>query len=154
MLPAGPTVADTMANAAFYFGLVRALAEHERPLWSQMSFSAAEENFQVAARQGIEAKLYWPGLGQVPATELVVRRLLPMARAGLDSWGVTPEESERLLGIIEQRCIVGQNGASWFAARFATRVTENDGDRLAALRSTLNEYREHMHTNDPVHTWE
>ena len=154
VLPAGPTVADTMANAAFYFGLVRALAEHERPLWSQMSFSAAEENFQVAARQGIEAKLYWPGLGQVPATELVVRRLLPMARAGLDSWGVTPEESERLLGIIEQRCIVGQNGASWFAARFATRVTENDGDRLAALRSTLNEYREHMHTNDPVHTWE
>ncbi len=154
VLPAGPTVADTMANAAFYFGLVRALAEHERPLWSQMSFSAAEENFHVAAEQGIEAKVYWPGLGQVPATELVVRRLLPMARAGLDSWGVVAEESDRLLGIIEQRCIVGQNGASWFAGRFATRLSENDGDRLGALRSTLNEYREHMHTNDPVHTWE
>ena len=89
-----------------------------------------------------------------PATELVVRRLLPLARAGLDSWGVTPEESERLLGIIEQRCIVGQNGASWFAARFGTRLAENDGDRLDALRTTLNEYRERMHTNEPVHTWE
>ena len=88
MLPAGPTVVDTMANAAFYFGLVRALAEHERPLWSQMSFSAAEENFHVAARHGIDAQVYWPGLGQVPATELVLRRLLPMARAGLDAWGV------------------------------------------------------------------
>src|SRR3954470_11433638 len=42
VLAAGPTVADTMANAAFYYGLVRALADHERPLWSQMSFSAAE----------------------------------------------------------------------------------------------------------------
>ena len=154
VLPAGPTVADTMANAAFYFGLVRALAEHERPLWSQMSFSAAEENFHVAAEQGIDAKVYWPGLGQVPATELVVRRLLPMARAGLDSWGVVPEETDRLLGIIEQRCIVGQNGASWFAGRFGTRLAENDGDRLGALRSTLNEYREHMHTNEPVHTWQ
>jgi gamma-glutamylcysteine synthetase len=154
VLPAGPTVVDTMANAAFYFGLVRSLAEHERPLWSQMSFSAAEENFQVAARHGIDAKVYWPGLGQVPATELVVRRLLPMARAGLESWGVLPEERDRLLDVIEQRCVVGQNGASWFADRFHTRLAQSDGDRLDALRSTLNEYREHMHTNDPVHTWD
>jgi gamma-glutamyl:cysteine ligase YbdK (ATP-grasp superfamily) len=152
VLPAGPTVADTMANAAFYFGLVRTLAEHERPLWSQMSFSAAEENFHVAARLGIEANVYWPGLGQVPATELVVRRLLPMARAGLESWGVLPQERERLLGIIEQRCVVGQNGASWFADRFHARLGDGS-DRTGALRSTLNEYREHMHTNDPVHTW-
>ncbi|MFL6133956.1 MAG: glutamate--cysteine ligase [Nocardioidaceae bacterium] len=154
VLPAGPTVADTMANAAFYFGLVRTLAEHERPLWSQMSFSAAEENFHVAARQGIDAQVYWPGLGQVPATELVVRRLLPMARAGLDSWGVLPDERDRLLGIIEQRCIVGQNGASWFAERFHQRVGANGGDRLDALRATLNQYRERMHTNEPVHTWD
>ena len=88
LLAAGPTVADTIANAAFYFGLVRALAESERPLWSQMSFSAAEENFHVAARQGIDAQIYWPGVGQVRATELVLRRLLPMAREGLASWGV------------------------------------------------------------------
>jgi hypothetical protein len=153
VLPAGPTVADTLANAAFYFGLVRTLAEHERPLWSQMSFSAAEENFHVAARQGIEAKLYWPGLGQVPATELVLRRLLPMARAGLDSWGVASEEHDRLLGIIEQRCVTGQNGASWFTQRFHERLGQGDGARLQALRGTLNEYRERMHTNEPVHTW-
>ena len=152
VLPAGPTVADTMANAAFYFGLVRTLAEHERPLWSQMSFSAAEENFHVAARQGIEANVYWPRLGQVPATELVVRRLLPMARAGLDAWGVEAAERDRLLGIIEQRCITGQNGASWFVDRFHERRTDTD-DRMEALRATLNEYRANMHTNEPVHTW-
>ena len=153
VLPAGPTVADTMANAAFYFGLVRTLAEHERPLWSQMSFSAAEENFHVAARQGIEANVYWPGVGQVPATELVVRRLLPMARAGLDAWGVDAEERDRLLGIIEQRCLTGQNGASWFADRMHRHLESTD-DRMDALRTTLNEYRAHMHTNEPVHTWE
>ena len=42
----------SLANAAFYYGLVRVLAEEERPLWSQMSFSAAEENFHAGARDG------------------------------------------------------------------------------------------------------
>ncbi|NPC95306.1 glutamate--cysteine ligase [Nocardioides sp. zg-DK7169] len=151
VLAAGPTVADTMANAAFYFGLVRFLAEHERPLWSQMSFSAAEENFHVAARDGIEALVYWPGVGQVRATELVLRRLLPQARAGLDAWGVPGEESDRLLGIIEQRCLTGTNGAEWFVGRMRARDGE---DRFDALRATLLEYRDRMHTNEPVHTWD
>ncbi|MCW2766861.1 MAG: glutamate--cysteine ligase [Nocardioides sp.] len=150
VLAAGPTVADTMANAAFYFGLVRALAESERPLWSQMSFSAAEENFHVAAQQGIEAQVYWPGVGQVRATELVLRRLLPLAHEGLAAWGAASAESDRLLGIIEQRCLSGVNGAEWFVRRMGKR---SDLDRYDALRATLLDYREGMHTNEPVHTW-
>src|SRR6476620_2087859 len=151
ILPAGPTVADTIANAAFYFGLVRALAEGERPLWSQMSFSAAEENFHVAAQQGVDAQIYWPGIGQVRATELILRRLLPMAYAGLDSWGVPAEERDRLLGIIEQRCLTGVTGADWFVRRMEQR---RDMERYDALRATLLDYREGMHTNEPVHTWD
>src|SRR6201990_40352 len=103
VLPSGPSVVDMMANAAFYFGLVKALAEDDRPIWSQMSFSAAEENFHVAAQHGIRARIYWPGVGQVRVTELVLRRLLPMAYEGLDAWGAAPEERDRLLGILEQR---------------------------------------------------
>jgi gamma-glutamyl:cysteine ligase YbdK (ATP-grasp superfamily) len=150
LLAAGPTVADTMANAAFYFGLVRSLAESERPLWSQMSFSAAEENFHVAAQQGIEAQIYWPGVGQVRATELVLRRLLPMARRGLETWGAASDEIDRLLGIIEQRCLLGVNGAEWFVDRVHRAGAQ---DRYDALRATLQEYRQRMHTNEPVHTW-
>jgi len=131
--------------------LVRALAESERPLWSQMSFSAAEENFHVAAQQGVDAQIYWPGVGQVRATELILRRLLPMAREGLDAWGVSAEEGDRLLGIIEQRCLTGVNGSEWFVRRMADRA---DMERYDALRATLLEYREGMHTNEPVHTWD
>ena len=58
-----------------------------RPVWTQMSFSAAEENFHNGAKDGIDARIYWPGVGEVPATELVLRRLLPMAHEGLDRWG-------------------------------------------------------------------
>src|SRR3954463_7225217 len=90
VLPAGPTVVDSMANAAFYFGLVHRLAEQERPVWTQMSFGAAEENFHTAARHGIDASMFWPGLGWVPVPELVLRRLLPLAYEGLDDWGVDP----------------------------------------------------------------
>ncbi|MFL6107616.1 MAG: glutamate--cysteine ligase [Marmoricola sp.] len=152
VLAAGPTVVDTMANAAFYFGLTRALASNERPLWSQMSFSAAEENFHVGARDGIDAQLYWPGLGQVSATELTIRRLLPMARTGLEDWGVDTDEIDRLLGIIEERCRVGQNGASWFRGQVHAR-TAGGIRRDEALRLTLLDYRERMHSNEPVHSW-
>ncbi|MGZ5398778.1 MAG: glutamate--cysteine ligase [Nocardioides sp.] len=151
VLGAGPTVVDLIANAAFYFGLVRSLAESERPLWSQMSFSAAEENFQSAAEFGIETQVYWPGVGQVRATELVLRRLLPLAHEGLEAWGVPTAESDRLLGIIEQRCLTGVNGSEWFARKVQDR---SDLDRYDALRATLEDYRVNMHTNEPVHTWE
>ena len=149
-LPAGPTAVDTVANAAFYFGLVRSLAESDRPLWSRMSFSAAEENFHSAARHGISAEIYWPAVGRVQVSELVLRRLLPMAADGLAQWGVEREVADHYLGIIEQRCLKGVNGAEWFVSRMADRAEE---DRYDALRAVLAEYRERMHANEPVHTW-
>ena len=154
VLPAGPTVIDTLANAAFYFGITRALVESDRPLWSQMSFSAAEENFHEAARHGIDSQLFWPGLGTVPATELVLRRLLPLAHRGLDSFGVETAERDRLLGIIEQRCLTGRNGSTWMIERFKTAYDRGAQDRFDALREMTLAYEERMHTNEPVHTWD
>jgi gamma-glutamyl:cysteine ligase YbdK (ATP-grasp superfamily) len=150
VLPAGPSVADMMANAAFYFGLVRKLAEDERPLWTQMSFSAAEENFHAGARDGIDAQVYWPGVGTVRATELVLRRLLTWADEGLGSWGVAAGHRDRLLGIIEQRCLANRNGARWQSETLAAR---SEPDRHQALREVVRRYSEHMHSNEPVHTW-
>ncbi|MDT9594570.1 glutamate--cysteine ligase [Nocardioides zeae] len=151
VLAAGPTVVDTMANAALYFGLVRSLVSEDRPLWTRMSFSAAEENFHVGARDGIDAHVYWPGVGQVAVTELVLRRLLPAARAGLADWGVPDSEADRLLGIIEQRCLTGRNGARWFVDRVHA---ERTAGREEALRIALADYRARMHSNDPVHSWD
>ena len=41
VLPAGPTVVDVLANAAFYYGALTMLAAEERPVWTKMSFDAA-----------------------------------------------------------------------------------------------------------------
>jgi hypothetical protein len=153
VLPAGPTVVDTLANAAFYYGLVRVLAEEDRPIWSRMSFSAAEENFHSGARDGIEAKVYWPGVGEVPAAELVLRRLLPLAHEGLDRWGVDSADRDRLLDIIERRCVTLRNGASWQSSTFHRLYEDRGFERHHALREMTVRYREHMHANEPVHTW-
>jgi Glutamate-cysteine ligase family 2(GCS2) len=153
VLPAGPTVVDILANAAFYYGLLRILTEEDRPLWSQMSFSAAEENFHAGARDGIDARLYWPGLGEVPAAELVVRRLLPLAHEGLDRLGVDSGDAGRLLEIIERRCVSLRNGATWQSQVFHQLYDDRGMDRLEALREMTRRYREHMHSNEPVHGW-
>jgi gamma-glutamyl:cysteine ligase YbdK (ATP-grasp superfamily) len=152
VLPAGPSVADILANAAFYYGLVRAMAEAQDPIWTQMPFATAAENLREAARHGMDARLFWPGLGEVPAAELVVRHLLPMAREGLRRWKVSQNSADRLLGIIEQRCLTGQTGAAWQIDTVAT-LTRRGANRQQALSRMTERYIEHMHTNEPVHTW-
>jgi len=152
VLPAGPTMVDTMANAAFYYGVLRHLAEEDRPIWTQMSFADAERNFLGCARHGIGSTVYWPGFGEVRADELVLRHLLPMAEEGLKRWGVSTAVRDRYLGVIEGRCISGVNGASWQIAA-VQRLEDRGADRPTALRGMLERYVEAMHTNEPVHTW-
>jgi gamma-glutamyl:cysteine ligase YbdK (ATP-grasp superfamily) len=152
LLPAGPTVVDTMANAALFYGLVKVLGTSERPVWSQLSFRAAEDNFHQAARAGIDADIYWPGAGTVAIRELTLRQLLPQAHAGLEQMGVDADVRDRLLGVIEQRCITGRNGATWLIEEFAHHARTST-DRVAAMRSTTQAYEEHMHGGEPVHTW-
>ena len=151
VLPAGPSVVDVVANAAFYYGIVRALAEAERPIWTRMSFSAAAENLVNGARNGIDARVYWPGMGQVSVTELMLRRLLPLAWEGLSMWAVDSADAERLLGIIEQRCLTGRTGATWQAE--TVHALNGPADRLTALQRMTQGYIERMNSNEPVHRW-
>jgi gamma-glutamyl:cysteine ligase YbdK (ATP-grasp superfamily) len=153
VLPAGPTVADVLANAAFYYGLIRALAYADRPIWTQMSFSAAAENLVEGARHGIDARVFWPGLGEVPVTELALRRLIPLAFDGLRAWGVEPADASRLLGIVEQRCLTGRNGATWQVNAVHALDRGGRGDRQEALRLMTQGYIERMGSNQPVHAW-
>ncbi|MEU7296670.1 glutamate--cysteine ligase [Streptomyces exfoliatus] len=158
VLPAGPTVTDVIANAAFYYGLVRSLADDPRPIWKRMTFEDAEANFDTACRHGIEAELRWPrsgrtgGIATVPAVRLVLDELLPLAAAGLDAWHIEPADRDFYLGVIEQRCLRRVNGASWQADTFHLAL-ESGLDRPAALAATTRRYRTLMHAGEPVHTW-
>ena len=152
VLPAGPTVIDVLANAAFFFGAMRGLTELDRPVWSQMSFQAAEDNLYAGARLGMDAQLYWPGNGWVRPDELVLRKLLPLAHDGLRSCGMSDAARERYLAVIEQRCVTRRTGASWQRATVQSLAAQG-ADRPAALAGMLRRYLEHMHSNQPVHAW-
>ncbi|GAB3583254.1 glutamate-cysteine ligase family protein [Amycolatopsis endophytica] len=152
VLPAGPTVLDMMANAAFFYGAQRALAEAERPVWTQMSFQAAEENLYAGARNGFDAQLYWPGQGWVPPDELVLRVLLPLAAGGLRSADVSEAAIDRYLGVIEQRCLTRRNGAWWQRAVVAESEARG-AERESALTAMLSRYLELSRGGEAVHTW-
>jgi len=153
VLPSGPTVVDMLANAAFYFGLVRELAEADRPIWTQLTFGAAEQNFHTAARDGIASTVWWPRLGECRVTDLVLEKLLPKAYDGLDRFGVDPITRDRLLGVIEGRCTSRRNGAVWQTQTTRTLERHHNLDRRSALREMLRRYSGFLHDNEPVHTW-
>jgi hypothetical protein len=132
---------------------VRRHAEQERPVRTQLSFTAAADDFDSGARRGRRRNRVLPDAGEVPVAELVVHRLLPLAREALDVWGIDPRVSDRLLGIIEGRGITDQCGAEWQASSFH-RLDERHrpADRRASLR-VLARSVEHMHSNEPVRSW-
>ncbi|WP_427923790.1 glutamate-cysteine ligase family protein [Streptomyces sp. cg40] len=158
VLPAGPTVTDVIANTAFYYGVVRALAEESRPVWTRLPFEAAAANFDTACRHGIDARLLWPrrgrlgGTTEIDAVALVRDELLPLAEAGLDAWGVEPADRDLYLGVIDERCRRRANGATWQSATFH-RALEQGLGREAAFAATTRRYSELMHLGEPVHTW-
>jgi hypothetical protein len=152
VLPAGPTAVDMVANALLFYGLLRVLVEAERPLWSSMSFEAAQENFTTAARHGLDGPLYWPGPGWIRPDELVLRKLLPQAADGLARWGVAAAVIDRYLTVIERRCLRRRTGAAWQLDAVAA-LEGRGADRVTALHSMFGRYLEHSEANEPVHTW-
>ncbi|MGW9825697.1 glutamate--cysteine ligase [Brevibacterium sp. CS2] len=157
LLPAGPTVADMVADAAFYYGLVKYLTEENRPVWSRLSFPEAEGNFFSAARSGLYSRVVWPKAGRVDVAELIRTGLAPRARKGLEMLDADAEMIDHYMTIIEERARTRQNGATWQLRTLNAlkpRVTEPDSpERRAALARLMELYIAHQRTEAPVHTW-
>jgi hypothetical protein len=154
-LPAGPTVVDMLANAAFLLGLILALAPDADEWTRGMLFARAHANFYAAARVGLEAELSWPrepgGPPEPVGAAELVRRLLPAARRGLVEAEVEEREADRLLEVIEGRVAAGQTGAVW--QRRTLAALEGRTGREQALPELLERYLELQAAGDPVHTW-
>jgi gamma-glutamyl:cysteine ligase YbdK (ATP-grasp superfamily) len=154
VLPAGPTVIDAVANMALFYGLMSGLTTQAQPVWEQMSFEAATDNFFAAARFGLDAKLYWPRVsGAVPVAELLLKHLLPLAREGLLAWDLDRADVDRYLGLLEERTISGQNGAVWQIATWHQLIEDEELDRPEAARELVRRYQRLSQTGEPVHTW-
>ena len=151
ILPSGPTVLDEMANAAFWFGLLSGLSRIYPDIRRVMEFDVAHENFVAAARLGLRAQFGWPGHQQVPADELILEELLPLAREGLAQRGVDPADSDRYLGVLEERVRSKRTGAHWQLESFALlRDRGGRAERLAAITAAT---VENQKSGRPVHLW-
>ena len=156
LLPAGPTVKDIVADAALYYGLVKALSNQTRPVWSRLTFDAANRNFLAGAKHGINAEMEWPTLGSVPVRELVEKHLLDLAYEGLRALDVDQSCADEYLGIIEGRVRTGQNGATWqldALSRAAAGSKPATSERAEGLARVLRQYIKNSQAGAPVHTW-
>jgi hypothetical protein len=155
VLPSGPTMIDTLANAAFLIGLSLWLAGQDQQWTYALPFERAEHGFYRAAQQGLSAQLSWPAgrkdqIRTVPAAALVAE-LVPAARHGLLQAGVAPAEVGPLLDVISSRAACGQTGASWQRATLA--AAERRYGRQRALALMLDRYLRCAKTGLPVHSW-
>ncbi len=151
ILPAGPTVADQVANAAFWFGLISGLAAETTDIRQHIDFDDAKSNFVAAAGQGLASQMVWLGGERYPAHELILTELLPLARRGLAASGIRSEDADRYLGIIEERTKTRKTGAQWQLLSLARM--KGIGTRMERLSALVASMIEHQDENAPVHTW-
>ena len=59
-LPAGPTIIDMLANAAYLIGLSLWLAGQDQQWTYALPFERADHGFHRAAQHGLSAQLSWP----------------------------------------------------------------------------------------------
>jgi gamma-glutamyl:cysteine ligase YbdK (ATP-grasp superfamily) len=166
-LPAGPTVVDMMANAAFLVGLALQLASDMAASATTAAgnavpgfpFGAAQANFFRAAQRGVDAELLWPGAGAgaevttVRAGELV-QRLVPLAARGLAGAGVERGEAERLLEIVQRRAASGVTGARWQRERLGLYRGRGTLSASEAVGRMFGDYLELSERGAPVGGWE
>lgn len=146
VLPAGPTIADMMANAALFYGLARYLADLKESPESVFSFDKARDNFYTAARYGLNSSLVWLDGSIIEASTLLLEDILPMARQGLTTLGINKSDIDLNLGILESRIKCGQTGAAW--QRAYREKHQCDALHLVAA------YLERQRSSAPVHEWE
>ncbi len=145
VVPAGPSVIDSIANTAFYFGLVMGLLEQESQPTERLQFDRARSNFYAAARHGLAAQVAWFDIEQIELATLVSERLLPVARAGLAKLEIDAAETDYWLGIIGERVASRRTGAAWQRAWI-----ERHGRDFHGL---MQAYLQHQESGSAVHEW-
>ncbi|MGB0521572.1 MAG: CBS domain-containing protein [Flammeovirgaceae bacterium] len=152
ILPAGPTVADELANAAFWLGLMIGYDDVYPDITKKMDFDNAKSNFLKAAKLGHGSKFYWTDGQLISDSELIEKELLPIARAGLEKKKVDQADIDKYLGIIEERNRYGRTGARWIVESYGQLIKEAGKEEAAtALVAGILNYQR---SEKPIHQWE
>ena len=143
---AGPTVHDSVANAAFYLGLVDYLATLEDAPENTLSFEDAKDNFYKASKQSLYGTIKWLDGNKHDIQKLMLDHLLPEVRKALEKRNFDKDDLDFYIdNIIKNRLVKGINGARWQKAWVHT-----NGKKFQQL---LEVYMENQVSGKPVHEW-
>lgn len=151
VLPAGPTVVDEIANAAFWLGSVVGLGNQCEDVCRHLSWEDVRDNFLKASRYGIDSKFTWFGDKKYSANDLILEELIPIAREGLASRGVDGSDIDHYMGIIEARTKAHMTGARWQLRAYTQlkqSITTDEATAVLTACIVKNQEKE-----KPVHEW-
>ncbi len=151
VLPAGPTVVDEIANAAFWLGLMMAFKEKYEDITRHILFAEARDNFMKAARYGIDTTFSWLDDTKITATKLILDELLPLSKHGLQLRNIDQKDIDKYLKIIEARAVKHMNGARWLLRGYTKLVKEVEKDEALSIitAATLQNQQKQI----PIHDW-
>jgi len=152
VMPAGPTVVDEFANAAFWLGLMVGMEQEVEDITTHISWEDVRDNFGKAARFGIDSKFTWFNDKKITACDLVLQYLLPIARKGLKAQKVNKKDIDKYLSIIEARATKHMNGARWTLRAFTKLKKEANNDEAVSVLTAC--MLKNQKGGQPVHNWE
>lgn len=152
ILPAGPSVLDEVANAAFWIGLMKGFDDDVKEIVERFDFHDAKNNFFAACRYGINSYFHWLDGKKIDAVELIKEKLIPLAKKGLEKHNVDQKDIERYIGVIEQRVAKRVTGSTWTLDSFNQLIKHGGREEAAtAITAKMIHYQK---KNMPVHDWE
>ena len=146
VISAGPTITDSIANAAFYYGLANYLTNLETPPEEEIPFSTAKDNFYNAAKTSLHSHVKWLGNYVGKMKPLIENHLISNAEEGLRQLNIAEEDINFYLTIIKQRVSSEQHGANWLR-----HYKEKHNCSMQQLTAA---YAVQQNTGKPIHTWQ
>jgi CBS domain-containing protein len=151
VIPSGPSVIDEIANTAFFVGMMAGMADKYTDVREVITFQDVKANFMAAARDGIRAQMNWFGDTHMPAQELILDELLPLAEHGLNKYGVNEEDIGIYLGVIRDRVATRKNGARW--ALESLQNMHDRGTEDQRMRCLVSNMIDQQSTGRPISDW-
>ncbi|MCS6904383.1 MAG: CBS domain-containing protein [Bacteroidia bacterium] len=151
VLPAGPSIIDEMANAAFWFGLMHNLPPEYRNLQKKVEFDVVKINFLRAVRTGLGSMFRWLDGKAYSAAELLLKELMPISEEGLKKANIPQEDIEKYLNVMKERIETEKTGSQWTLDAYAK--LKKQGKRDEALVALTAGMLHRSRSGEPVHKW-
>lgn len=152
VLPSGPTTLDEMANAAFWIGCMLGMADEVKDVRDHMDFIDARDNFGKAAKFGFDTKFSWFDDKKISCKDLILKKLVPLAKKGLQKHKVNKKDIDLYLGVIEERAKSHMTGARWMLKAYSDMIKRTSRDE--ALNILTSSIIKNQKSGQPVHKWD